>query len=195
VDRWLASTRLPRTAFAAATGGSLIVLVLLASITAGAAAKPRPAPPTGLRCLSGKWLSNGIRTRNLSGLANALLTITASRGHDYDIAETDYEHATAIVVVIPHAVAPHNTGRLVVTGLSFARVFYLGHGHYRFTPGFSSEEVTLYSGRQKLVGPTSAKHDGGFTDLSCSAASLSAKLTVPGASGGQTMVSTFRRTR
>jgi hypothetical protein len=167
---------------------AVLVLAVAAGAPGGAAAKKPPASSGGLGCLVGKWVSNGIQSPYISGLKGTVLTISRSSVGKYDGAEADYDHSSPMKITGTKAKGT----KVEVTGLSFARIFYVGHGRYKFTPGFSSEEITLKLGKS-TIGPLPVKRGGGFADLKCSTGRLSSSVTVPTSQGSETATSTFRR--
>ncbi len=180
--------RAPRAALGA--GAACAAALALAAGLPGTATakKPTVKATSGLACLVGKWISNGIQSPDLSGLAGTVLTIQRSTAsQSYVNADADYDHSSPLKV----AGAP---GYITVEGSVFARIYYEGHGNYKFTAGVSSEEITVYGDGMKLIGPIPVKHAGGYADLKCNATTLTTKATVPTSAGAQaTVKSTFRR--
>ncbi len=166
-----------------------LLAVAVGPLGTAAARKPTAKTSSGLGCLVGKWISNGIQSGKLSGLAGAVLTIQRSGANkNYVIADTNYDHATPLRIA-------GTTGYSSLEGSVFAKIYYKGHGNYTFTAGVSSEEETVYGAGIKLFGPIPVAHPGGFSGLKCTAATLSTTTTVPTGTGGQVTVgSTFRRT-
>jgi len=181
---------------AAALGSAALALAVTLPATA-TAKKPKVKARSGLACLVGTWVSSGIKTPNISGLAGTVLTITRSSvSKGYVIADANYDRSTPIRVVSP-AVPSTLNSYVKVDGSVFAKIYYIaykGHGSYEFAKGLSSEEVTVYGDGMKLVGPVPVKNFGGYTNLNCNATTLSTTLVVPSANGGtQTVTITFRR--
>jgi hypothetical protein len=181
---------------AAALCSAVLALAVGLPVTA-TAKKPTVKAPSGLACLVGRWISNGIKTPDISGLAGTVLTITRSSvGQNYVNADADYDRSTPIRVVSP-AVPSTLNSYVKVDGSVFARIYYIsykGQGSYKFTKGPSSEDVTVYGDGIKLVGPVPVQNSGGYTNLTCNATRLSTTLVVPSAKGGtQTVKVSFGR--
>jgi hypothetical protein len=158
---------------------------------AAGAKKAKPKKPSGLACLKGKWIANGIASDppGISGLAGTVLTITLEHGGRDGIADANYDRSS------PIRFAGDSSADLQVRGSTFGRFYYEGHGRYRFTPGVSSEEVTIFSHGTKVPGPRDVKHGSGWSDLTCTATKLTTETTIPTKTGTAKVKATFRRSR
>lgn len=162
----------------------LCAAALAAAIAMPAGAGARSA--SGLACLQGSWISNGIRSSAASGLAGIRLTITnhgryASATSNYDYSSAIHFHGSQFVVYI--------------RGSSSGRFRYTGHGHYSYALTGSNEKESGYIGSTRVTGPAyvSGQDTAHYTGLRCTGSGLTDKTVVPTRHGPVTVTSSFRR--
>lgn len=175
----------------------LLALLAVATLAAGpASAKPPKskkhpkAAPTGLACLKGKWVSEGITTPAFHGGAGTTLTITLSSYQSktqHGIADADYDPSD------PLYLNGVTGGYFKLTGSALGRFEYLGHGRFHFDPTLSDEEVTVFGDGKVVVGPEPVKGGNGFADIKCSARSFTTTVKVPTETGIATAVEAWKR--
>lgn len=155
------------------------LLLVLATLPAGAAARGS----SGLACLQGSWVSNGLQGSGASGLSGIRLTIAGS-GH----ATADYDYSSAIRF--------HGSPFAVyIRGSSTGRFRYLGHGRYAYTRLGTTERESAYLGSSRVSGPSAVKLSvtAAYSGLRCGARRLT-DVTVVATKHGQVLVnSSFRR--
>ena len=176
----------------------LPALLAAAALTAGPASARPPKPkkhhkggPTGLACLKGKWVSEGIVTSAFHGGAGTELAITLSRYHSktqYGIADANYDPSD------PLHLTGVSGGYFKLTGSAFGRFEYVGHRRFHCDPTLSDEEVTVFADGKAIVGPEPVKGGNGFADIKWSARSFTTTLKVPTESGTATAVEVWKRT-
>jgi hypothetical protein len=161
--------------------GCMLTAVALAA-PAGAGARAS----SGLGCLSGSWVSNGISSSQASGLAGIRLTI-ADHG-SYASAVADYDFTSPVIF-------GKTQFDVYIRGSSTGR-FTFGGGRYRYTPGSYTEKVSVYLGGAVVLSPTRVKPQGvaHYAGLKCTASALTDSTPVPTKSDGTVNVgSSFHR--
>jgi hypothetical protein len=171
--------------------GSAALAVAVGFPAAAGANKAKAKTPTGLACLKGKWILNGIVSSppGIFGLGGTVLTVTLEHGGRDGIADADYDRSSPIRFVAD------SSADLQVRGSTFGRFYYEGHGRYRFTAGVSSEQVSVLFGGRKVAGPLEVKHGTGYADLAGAATKLTSEITVPTKTGTAKVKATYRRSR
>lgn len=174
-----------RRAAACAVGLAAIV-----GAPASAGANNTPAP-SGLACLTGKWVSQGITIApGISGAAKTVLhiTIETRKGHQYGGADANYDPSTPIYF------QGASSGYLKLNGSSFGRFEYVGHGRYHFDPTISSETVTFFADGRDIF-TEDVKGGNGYADITCSAKKFTTVVTEPDPQGGTAKTKeTWKRT-
>jgi hypothetical protein len=157
---------------------SAVLLLGLAGLPADAGAQP-----TGLACLQGSWISNGIQSSAASGLSGIRLTVSGSGA-----GTASYDYSSPI----------RFTGTLFsvyIRGASWGRFRYLGHGRYAYTRVGTTERSSTYYANSRVSGPTGVKLSAtaAYNGLRCTASRLT-DVTVVSTKHGQVVVgSSFRR--
>jgi hypothetical protein len=158
---------------------SAVLLLGLAALPAGAGAQS----PTGLACLQGSWISNGIQSSAASGLSGIRLTVSGTGA-----ATANYNYSSSI----------RFTGSqfsVYIRGSSWGRFRYLGHGRYGYTRVGTTERDSAYFAGSRVSGPTPVKLSAtaAYNGLRCTGSRLT-DVTVVATKHGQVAVgSSFRR--
>ncbi|MGP0051321.1 MAG: hypothetical protein ACLPZR_21085 [Solirubrobacteraceae bacterium] len=161
--------------------GCVLTAVALAA-PAGAAARGS----SGLGCLSGSWVSNGITSSQASGLGGIRLTIVDHGSSASAVA--NYNFTTPVIY-------GKSQFDIYIRGSSTGR-FTFGGGRYHYTPGSYTEKVSVYLGSAVVLAPTPVKPEGvaHYSGLKCSASALTDSTPVPTKTGGSVSVgSSFHR--
>lgn len=154
-------------------------LAAIVALPVSAGAKNSPAP-SGLACLTGKWVSQGITIGpGISGAAKTRLHITIEtyKGHQYGGADANYDPSTPIFF------QGASGGYLKLNGSSFGRFEYVGHGRYHFDPTISSETVTLVADGRDIFTKDVQGGDG-YANITCSAKKFTTVVKEPTPEGG-----------
>jgi hypothetical protein len=116
-----------------------------------------------------------------------VLTVSLS-SHDskseYGIADANYDPSDPLYLA--------DGAYLKLTGSSFGRFEYIGHGHFHFDSTTSDEEVTVFED-DKALATDPVKGGGGFADITCSATSFTTTVTFGAASKSVIAVEVWRR--
>jgi hypothetical protein len=158
---------------------AVVVLLGLAALPAGAGAKG----PSGLACLQGSWISNGIQSSAASGLSGIRLTVSGGGA-----ATANYDYSSPIRFT-------GSSFSVYIRGSSWGRFRYLGHGRYAYTRVGTSERASTYFVGSRVSGPTPVKLSAtaAYNGLRCTAGRLT-DVTVVSTKHGQVAVgSSFRR--
>ena len=144
------------------------------------------AQGSGLGCLAGHWISNGLSSQIATGLGGIRLSIV-SRGSsangtaDYDFLEPDRRLRKPV-----HRLRPRFELRPIP--LSGRRPLQLSAG-----PQLKKESVFL--GSRRVSGPSAVNANGQahYTDLRCTGSRLTDVTAVPTKAGDINVASSFRR--
>lgn len=147
-------------------------VVPIAAVALACAMPATASAKSGLACLSGKWVSNAVKSKSVSGLSGVKLSIS-SKG----AASVSFKGASPLKFT-GSAYSFHVNGSTTGT-------FHSKGGKYSYTPGHNDEQLAIYSGSSKLSSQAAASNQvPRFGGLTCHGSSLSTSLSIGTRTGG-----------